>query len=147
MSPREPNDDWRVFSAISMIYGIAEQSFVKQVTPDRFFWRIFAGFLDGRSPGTNRRLPGWHPVGGCRLRQGQAMGQKLQPWRKSPRPGESWRSGNGERRWLSLLVDAMEEFSRPDIRSVPCHPSLLVAARAQLAHPVSSGASHFGLRN
>jgi hypothetical protein len=45
MSPREPNDDWRVFSAISMIYGIAEQSFVKQVTPDRFFWRGLQVFL------------------------------------------------------------------------------------------------------
>jgi hypothetical protein len=46
-----------------------------------------------------------------------------------------------------LLVDAMEEFSRPDIRSLPCHPSLVLAARAQLAHPVSGahGACHFGL--
>jgi hypothetical protein len=75
------------------------------------------------------------------------MGQKLQPWRKSPQSGKSWRSGNGERRWLSLLIDAMEEFSRPDIRSLPCHPSLLVAARAKLVSPGAHGASHFGLRN
>jgi hypothetical protein len=49
-----------------------------------------------------------------------------------------------------MLVDAMEEFSRPDIRSLPCHPSLLVALRAQLTRPVSSGAhggSRFSLRN
>jgi len=24
-----------------------------------------------------------------------------------------WRSGDGERRWLSMLVDAMEDVSRP----------------------------------
>jgi hypothetical protein len=49
-----------------------------------------------------------------------------------------------------MLVDAMEEFSRPDIRSLPCHPSLLVAVRAQLARPASPsalGASRFSLRN
>jgi hypothetical protein len=49
-----------------------------------------------------------------------------------------------------MLVDAMEEFSRPDIRGLPCHPSLLVAARAQLARPVSppaGGTSRFSLRN
>jgi hypothetical protein len=49
-----------------------------------------------------------------------------------------------------MLVDAMEEFSRPELRGLPCHPSLLVAVRAQLARPVSSGAqgaSRFSLRN
>jgi hypothetical protein len=80
------------------------------------------------------------------------MGWQLQPWRSETvsRSSNSWRSGNGERLWLSMLVDAMEEFSRPDIRSLPCHPSLLVAARAQLARPVSpgaDGASRFSLRN
>jgi hypothetical protein len=80
------------------------------------------------------------------------MGWQVQPWRsgKSSQPGHAWRSGNGERLWLSMLVDAMEEFSRPDIRGLPCHPSLLVAARAQLARPVSPhacGTSRFSLRN
>jgi hypothetical protein len=49
-----------------------------------------------------------------------------------------------------MLVDAMEEFSRPDIRSRPCHPSLLVAVRERLAQPVSSGAqggARFSLRH
>jgi len=49
-----------------------------------------------------------------------------------------------------MLVDAMEEFSRPDIRSLPCHPSLLVAVRAQLTRSASAGAlgaSRFSLRN
>jgi hypothetical protein len=117
---------------------------VKQVTPDGFFYRK-APELVGDFRVDSR-------VGGCRLGQGQAMGQQLQPWHstKSSRSGKSWRSGNGERRWLSMLVDAMEEFSRPDIRSLPCHPSLLVAVRAQLARPASAGAlgaSHFSLRN
>jgi hypothetical protein len=74
------------------------------------------------------------------------MGQQLQPWQSE----RTWQSGNGARQWLSVLVDAMEEFSRPDIRSLPCHPSLLVAVRAQLARPVSAGAhgaSPFSLRN
>jgi hypothetical protein len=80
------------------------------------------------------------------------MGQQLQPWRtgKSWRSEKSWRTGNGERKWLSMLVDAMEEFPRPDIRRLPCHASLLVAVRAQLARPVSSGThggSRFSLRN
>jgi hypothetical protein len=86
------------------------------------------------------------------------MGQQLQAWQsdktwqsgKTWRTGKSWRSGNDERQWLSMLVGAMEEFSRPDIRSLPCHPSLLVAVRAQLARPVSAGAhgaSRFSLRN
>jgi hypothetical protein len=80
------------------------------------------------------------------------MGQQLQPWRtgKSWRSEKSWRTGNGERQWLSMLVDAMEEFSRPDIRRLPCHASMLVAVRAQLARPVSPrahGASRFSLRN
>jgi hypothetical protein len=68
------------------------------------------------------------------------MGQQLQ----------SWRSADGERLWLSMLIDAMEEVSRPELRSVPCDPSILVALRAQLARPASAYAhcgSHFSLRN
>jgi len=79
------------------------------------------------------------------------MGQQFQPQQFQPwLTGKSWRSGTGERQWLSMLVDAMEEFSRPDIRCSPCHPSMLVALRAQLARPVSPaahGASCFSLRN
>jgi hypothetical protein len=132
-----------------VIYDKARGSFVKQVTPGRFF----GGFSlrQGRpEPVGDFRVD--NGADGCRLRQGQAMGQQLQPWHsgKSRGTGKSWRSGNGERRWLSMLVDAMEEFSRPDIRSLPCHPSLLVAVRAQLARPASPsalGASRFSLRN
>jgi hypothetical protein len=68
------------------------------------------------------------------------MGQQLQPWR----------SGNGETIWLSMLVDAMEKISRPELRSEPCERSVLAAVRAQLARPASPypyGASKFSLRN
>jgi hypothetical protein len=68
------------------------------------------------------------------------MGQQLQ----------SWRSADGERLWLSMLIDAMEEVSRPEWRDLPCDPSILIALRAQLARPVSPYAhcgSHFSLRN
>jgi hypothetical protein len=74
------------------------------------------------------------------MTQGQAMGQQLQ----------SWRSANGETRWLSMLIDIMEEVSRSQARSVPCDPAILIALLAQLARPASSWAyygSHFSLRN
>ena len=54
------------------------------------------------------------------------MGQRL----------ETWQGGGGERLWLSLLVDAMEEAARPEIRSQPVESSVLWALRAQLAQPV-----------
>jgi hypothetical protein len=41
--PREPNDGGCVFSAISVVYGKAGRSFVKQVTPDRFFGSFIRG--------------------------------------------------------------------------------------------------------
>jgi len=37
------------------------------------------------------------------------MGQQLQPWR----------SGDGEKLWLAMLIDTMEEISRPEFRAVP----------------------------
>jgi hypothetical protein len=61
-----------------------------------------------------------------------------------------WRSGHGEKTWLSMLVDTMEKVSRPDVRSLPCDPSILVALRAQLARPASCYThcgSNFRLRN
>jgi hypothetical protein len=68
------------------------------------------------------------------------MSQQLQPWR----------SENGRNRWLSMLIDAMEEVSRPESRAVPCDLSVLAAVRAQLACPALPyvhGASRFSLRN
>jgi hypothetical protein len=68
------------------------------------------------------------------------MGQQLRPWR----------SGDGERRWLSALVDTMEVISRRDARVAPCDRRILAALRAQLARPASPyamGTSRFSLRN
>ncbi len=68
------------------------------------------------------------------------MGQQVQPWR----------SGNGQTLWLSMLVKAMEEVSRPEVRAVPSDRLVLAALRAQLARPASPYApcgSPFSLRN
>lgn len=53
------------------------------------------------------------------------MGQRL----------EQWQGGSGDRQWLALLIDAMEEAARPDIRSQPVEAAILQALRAQLARP------------
>jgi len=73
------------------------------------------------------------------------MGQQLQTSRS-----EGWRSERGDRRWLSMLIDTMEEVSRPECRAMPCDPFVLAAVRAQLARPASALAhcgSGFSLRN
>jgi hypothetical protein len=69
---------------------------------------------------------------------GQAMVQQLQ----------GWRSASSQRLWLSMLVDAMEEVSRPDRRAVACDGHVLAALRAQLSRPARApDASPYGLRN
>jgi hypothetical protein len=68
------------------------------------------------------------------------MGQRLQPWR----------SGDGEKLWLSMLIDTMEKVSGSEFRGRPCEPSILDAFGLQLARPASAypyGASGFSLRN
>jgi hypothetical protein len=67
------------------------------------------------------------------------MGQQL----------HSWRSAGGERLWLSMLVDAMEQAASAEFRSMPCDPGARIAVGAQLARPASCrfGASNFSLRN
>ncbi len=68
------------------------------------------------------------------------MGQQLQPWR----------TAEASRRWLSTLIDAMEQASRPEIRRTPCDPQVLEQFRAQLSRPASLGlyrASPLAYRN
>jgi hypothetical protein len=68
------------------------------------------------------------------------MGQQLR----------TWRSGSGQRAWLSMLIDTMEEISRPELRAVPCDISVLAALHAQLARPASAQmpyATGYSLRN
>jgi hypothetical protein len=74
------------------------------------------------------------------LGKDQAMGRRVQ----------NWRAEHGQKSWLSMLVDAMEEAARPGYCPVPCEPSILVALRAQLARPASPctyRVSSFSLRN
>jgi hypothetical protein len=68
------------------------------------------------------------------------MGQQLQ----------SWRGGDGQKSWLSMLVEAMEEISRPEFRALPVDASVLAAVSAQLARPASPYpycGSQYSLRN
>jgi hypothetical protein len=68
------------------------------------------------------------------------MGQQLQ----------QWRSAGGEKLWLSMLIDAMEEVSRPELRRQPCDRSVVSAVRAQLSRPAAPYArqgSGFSLRH
>lgn len=63
---------------------------------------------------------------------------------------DGWHQAGDDRLWLSLLVDAMEQASRPEIRALPCESSVLIALRAQLARPVPHHpyrATAFSLRN
>jgi hypothetical protein len=63
---------------------------------------------------------------------------------------QAWRSGDGEKLWLSALIDTMEKIARRELRAVPCDRLVLAKVSAHLARPVSAyppGASHFSLRN
>ncbi|WP_291867148.1 transcriptional regulator [Bradyrhizobium sp.] len=56
------------------------------------------------------------------------MGQQLQ----------RWRSAGGERSWLSMLIDTMDDVSRPELRNQPCDRLVVAAVRAQLSRPAPS---------
>jgi hypothetical protein len=60
------------------------------------------------------------------------MGQQLQRWEPA----------TGEKLWLSMLIEAMEDASRPEIRALPCDRSVLAALTLQLQRPVSPYARH-----
>ena len=62
----------------------------------------------------------------------------------------TWRTGAEQTLWLTALIDAMEEVSRPELRAEPCDPLVLAAVRVQLARPASGFgyyASAYSLRN
>ena len=68
------------------------------------------------------------------------MGQQLR----------TWRSVGDQRAWLSMLIDTMEQVSRPESRAVPCDGQTLAAFRAQLARPATATmvyGSDYSLRN
>jgi hypothetical protein len=77
------------------------------------------------------------------------MGQQVRPHQT-----EAWRSGDGQRAWLSMMIDTMEQVSRPEVRSMPCDRAVLSALSLQLARPAAPypywrapQASDFSLRN
>ncbi|MFH1345940.1 MAG: transcriptional regulator [Pseudomonadota bacterium] len=55
------------------------------------------------------------------------MGQQIQ----------RWRTAGGEKLWLSMLIDAMEQVSRSELRSQPCDRSVAAAVFAQLSRPAA----------
>ena len=55
------------------------------------------------------------------------MGQQLQ----------QWQSAGGEKLWLSMLIDTMEEVSRSELRSQPCDRQVVAAVYAQLLRPAA----------
>jgi hypothetical protein len=62
---------------------------------------------------------------------------------------QSWRRGNGQTLWLSMLVEAMDRFSSPEWRALPCEQEELTLFRAHLERPAApyTFASRFSLRN
>jgi hypothetical protein len=57
---------------------------------------------------------------------------------------------NGERPWLSMLVDAMQTAARPELRAIPCDRSVLAEVSVQLGLPQAvypQSASSFSFRN
>jgi hypothetical protein len=74
------------------------------------------------------------------MRSGKAMNQ--QP--------PTLRTSSGQTAWLSRLIDAMEEFSRPEWRARPVDPLELRAICTRLARPAAlhpAYGSRFSLRN
>ena len=62
----------------------------------------------------------------------------------------TWQSGSDQRAWLSMLIDTMDQVSRPEVRATPCDVNVLAALRAQLARPATPltlYASSYSLRN
>jgi len=47
------------------------------------------------------------------------------------------RTGAGERAWLSMLIDTMENISRRDVRNTSCDATLLSGVRLQLGRSVA----------
>jgi hypothetical protein len=112
---------------------------VKRITSNGF------SLPHGREPLGNIRIgTGWV----CdRKEQAKenAMGHQVQAFQV-----QAWRSGDGEKLWLSALIDTMEKIARRELRAVPCDRLVLAQVSAHLARPVSPyppGASHFSLRN
>ncbi len=60
---------------------------------------------------------------------------------------QTWRSGKGERQWLSRLIETMEQIARPDMKGRPVDRPVLAKVRAQLGRPASYPYAAIGLRH
>jgi len=60
---------------------------------------------------------------------------------------QTWRSGKGERQWLSRLIETMEQIARSDAQSRPVDRLVLAKVRAQLGRPASYPYAATGLRH
>jgi hypothetical protein len=106
---------------------------VKQITFARCFFKERRERVFGDRVGTVT-------ASGGGIGERQAMAQQTQ----------QWRSGNGEKAWLSALIGTMDKVSRPQLRATPCAPSLLAAVETHLARPAAPHGlygSAFSLRN
>jgi len=114
------------------VYDAPSRPSVKWITTAQ----IYSGH-DDQIAGT--KLVGFEFASGTEVK-GRTMDQQLQ----------KWRSASSQRLWLSMLIDTMEEISRPERRTVPCDAKAVAALRTQLSLPASVRtpyASPYSLRN
>ena len=63
---------------------------------------------------------------------------------------QGWQAAGGEKLWLSMLINTMEQVSRSELRSQPRDRSVVAAVLAQLSRPAAAFArqgSGFSLRH
>jgi len=60
---------------------------------------------------------------------------------------QSWRSGKGERQWLSRLIETMEQIARPEVRARPVDRMVLAQVRVHLSRPASYPYGAIGSRH
>ena len=77
-------------------------------------------------------------IAGKRVGFGWVAGRNRTRKKMMVQQTRAWRSGEGQRRWLSTLIDAMDRVSRPEFRAAPRDPRVLSALRLQLARPASA---------
>ena len=112
---------------------------MKRITSDGF------SLPHGREPPGNIWIgSGWGRDGQEQAKE-NVMGHQVQAYQV-----QAWRSGDGEKLWLSTLIDTMDKIARRELRAVPCDRLVLAEVSAHLARPVSPyppSASRFSLRN
>ncbi len=98
---------------------------MKQITLTAFSLRQFGG----NSPVASGLILLWEDTG--------TMAQEFQTSRFPVGRAEGL-----DRRWLSTLIDAMEQAARPELRKAPCDAVVIAAVVAHLARPTPGFAHH-----